>query len=180
MTKCQCILSHRIVGDAPDIASGGIAPLFPYWSFTKTVIAICSLRLAEADKIDLDESFPGEAFTLRQLLNHTAGLPDYGTLRDYHSAVQNDEEPWSRDHLLRLTLAQGRRFAPGQGWAYSNVGYMLARERVEDIAGRSFACLVKDMICAPLGLRSVELATSREEFSRVYWPGARQYHPGWV
>ncbi|SFH45964.1 CubicO group peptidase, beta-lactamase class C family [Palleronia marisminoris] len=180
MTQSRPIFSCRICGDAPEVASGDSAPIFPYWSFTKTVIAICALKLAEAGKIDLDEPIAGQPFTLRQLLSHTAGLPDYGTLRDYHAAVRNDEEPWSRDDLLSAAMAQGRRFAPGQGWAYSNVGYMLARERVEDVADRSFACLVKDMICEPLGLRSIALATTREDFSRVHWQAAMQYHPGWV
>ncbi|WP_241557906.1 serine hydrolase domain-containing protein [Falsirhodobacter deserti] len=156
------------------------ALLLPYWSFTKTVIAISALKLAENGKISLDEPQREKPFTLRQLLNHTAGLPDYGTLRAYHKAVQNDEEPWSRDDLLQAAMAQGMRFAPGCGWSYSNVGYMLARELVEEAAGQSFDELVRDMIGVPLGLESVELAVDREQFSRVYWGAAKRYHPGWV
>lgn len=180
MTQSQPIFSQKLCGDARKVASDDSAPIFPYWSFTKTVIAICALKLADSGKIDLDAPIPGEPFTLRQLLNHTAGLPDYGSLRSYHSAVRKNEEPWSRDDLLSATMAQGMRFASGQGWGYSNVGYMLARERVEDVAGQSFACLVKDMICNPLGLRSIAHATTREDFSQVHWQTAKQYHPGWV
>ncbi|MGP3697995.1 serine hydrolase domain-containing protein [Rhodobacter sp. NSM] len=154
--------------------------LFPYWSFTKTVLAICALKLAEGGRINLDEPLQREDFTLRQLLNHTAGLPDYGTLPDYHRAVESDEEPWPRDELLRAALAQGRLFAPGRGWSYSNVGYMLAREWIEKAAGCSFADLVRGTIVERLGLESVTLATTREHIARVHWEAARRYHPGWV
>lgn len=75
MTQSHPIFSQKICGDAPKVASDDSAPIFPYWSFTKTVIAICALKLAASGKIDLDAPIAGEPFTLRQLLNHTAGLP---------------------------------------------------------------------------------------------------------
>ncbi|MBK4216150.1 beta-lactamase family protein [Paracoccus caeni] len=157
-----------------------VDPLFPYWSFTKTVIAVSALRLAESDKISLDEPLADKIFTLRQLLNHTSGLPDYGTLRAYHLAVQDDEEPWPRTDLLQAAMAQGMRFAPGCGWSYSNIGYMLARDLVEEAADQTFSELIRDMISIPLGLESLELAVDRERFSRVHWEAALRYHPGWV
>jgi len=161
-------------------ADTGGSLLFPYWSFTKTVIAICALMLAERGRIDLDEAVVGRPFTLRQLLNHTAGLPDYGTLPAYHQAVASNEEPWSRDDLLRATLGQGMLFSPGCGWRYSNVGYMLARDRLEEAAGCAFPDLVESMIASRLGLKTLVLATTREQFSHVHWSGAQRYHPGWV
>ncbi|WP_230426464.1 serine hydrolase domain-containing protein [Paragemmobacter aquarius] len=162
------------------MADDDSALLFPYWSFTKTVIAIIALKLAENGKLGLDEPAREKLFTLRQLLNHTAGLPDYGTLRAYHQAVQNDEEPWPPADLFQAAMAQGMRFAPGCGWSYSNVGYMLARELVEEAAGQSFAELVRDMISVPLGLESLKLASDRKQFSRLHWKAAQRYHPGWV
>lgn len=159
---------------------GDTSLLFPYWSFTKTVIAICALKLSENGRIDLDIRLDGEPYTLRQLLNHTAGLPDYGRLKEYHLAVAADEQPWSREKLLGAALARGPLFAPGHGWSYSNVGYMLAREHIEAVSGLSFASLVNEMICLPLGLTSIELATTRDQFSRVCWSDAARYHPGWV
>ncbi|RHZ91541.1 class A beta-lactamase-related serine hydrolase [Cereibacter sphaeroides] len=180
MTPRRRIFSCILPAPSAEVADSGGALLFPYWSFTKTVIAIIALRLAEGGKISLDQPLRERPFTLRQLLNHTAGLPDYGTLPAYHRAVANDEVPWSRDDLLQVALAQGMRFAPGCGWAYSNVGYMLARELVEEAAGQSLGDLVKDMISVPLGLRSLELAIDRKQFSRVHWGAAQRYHPGWV
>lgn len=156
------------------------SPLFPYWSFTKTVIAISALRLVERNRISLDEPLEDKIFTLRQLLNHTSGLPDYGTLRAYHQAVQDGAEPWSRADLLQAAMAQGMRFAPGSGWSYSNIGYMLARDLVEKTADQSFGELISDMISVPLGLESLELAVDRDQFSQVHWEAGLRYHPGWV
>src|SRR5258708_10761012 len=50
----------------------------PWWSFTKTVIAAAALALVRDGKLGLDEAVPGRPFTLRQLLQHRAGLTTYG------------------------------------------------------------------------------------------------------
>jgi CubicO group peptidase (beta-lactamase class C family) len=171
--------AHRISASG-ETAFGDPSLLFPYWSFTKTVIAALALQLASEGKVALDQRIGGAPHTLRQLLDHTAGLPDYGTLPGYHAAVAADEDPWPRDLLTERTMAQGRLFAPGNGWSYSNLGYMLAREALETAAGADLATLVQERITGPLGLGSVILATTRETFATVCWPGARHYHPGWV
>jgi CubicO group peptidase (beta-lactamase class C family) len=57
---------------------------------------------------------------------------------------------------------------------------MLAREQIEAASGLSFARLVTDLVCRPLGLTSIELATTRDQFSRLYWKAGKHYHPGWV
>lgn len=178
--KAKGTHSHWIAADRRRGAHGDASLIFPYWSFTKTVIAICALKLYERGEIDLDQRLDGERFTLRQLLNHTSGLPDYSALSDYHAAVTADEDPWPRDRLLSAALAKGFLFEPGQGWSYSNVGYMLARERLEAASGQDLSTLVIDTVCRPLGLNSIELATTREQFRRVHWPGGATYHPGWV
>jgi Beta-lactamase class C and other penicillin binding proteins len=162
--------------------SGGVGEpdlLFPYWSFTKTVIAICALKLVERGKLDLDAPLAGEVFSPRQLLAHTAGLPDYGTLADYHRAVASDEVPWHRDEMLRRAMARGPLFPPGTGWSYSNIGYMLARERIERAADATFSEIVGDVL-APLALTTVRLVENRQQFATVCWPAAARYDPRWV
>jgi D-alanyl-D-alanine carboxypeptidase len=180
MNENHQIFSHRIIGPDLDMAQNSGAEIFPYWSFAKTVIAICALRMVEQRRIDLDKHLAGNDFSLRQLLNHSSGLPDYFTLADYRLAVANDDAPWSADHLRDATMAQGRLFAPGRGWAYSNLGYMLARDLIEDVAEEPFSRMVRQWVCDPLGLDSVELAESPKQFARVHWDGADRYHPGWV
>lgn len=176
----QTFHSYRISASGEEKGEGDLTALFPYWSFTKTAIAICALKLCERGVLPLDRKVEGATYTLRQLLNHTAGLPDYGMLKTYHDAVAAGEEPWSRETLLTAALAKGMLFAPGEGWAYSNVGYMLARELAEAASGKSFAQLVSEIISAPLGLHSISLATTREQFAQLHCPAAGHYHPGWV
>ena len=178
MTTNQLIFTHRI--SASDARQVQGAEIFPYWSFTKTVIAICALRMAQEGRIDLDRMLTGYDFSLRQLLGHTSGLPDYYSLPSYRKGVAANEEPWPAAQLWEAAMAQGRLFAPGKGWFYSNLGYMLARDQIEDVAQQSFSSLVKQMICDPLGLGSVELAVTRRDFDRIHWPSASGYHPSWV
>jgi len=174
------IHSHAIRSSGLQGAEGDPSVRFPYWSFTKTVIAICALKMSEDGALDLDARWGEEPYTLRQLLAHTAGLPDYGRLAQYHRAVADREPPWPREKLLDLVLADGLLFKPGAGWSYSNVGYMLAKERIEAAAGQDFSTLLSDMICKPLGLESIELATTKEQFAGLHWPEAAGYDPGWV
>ncbi|GGG73048.1 serine hydrolase [Salipiger pallidus] len=151
--------------------------VFPWWSFTKTVIAALALSLAGHGKLALDAR--GDGMTLRQLLTHTAGLPDYGPLPSYAAAVRADEEPWKRGRLTKAAMAQGCD-TPGTGFRYSNLGYMLARERIEAASGLPLGEAIASYITDPLGLTRVRLARSREDFAMVHWPEARRYHPGWV
>ncbi|MBF6636932.1 beta-lactamase family protein [Rouxiella silvae] len=169
-----------ITRDGHQDTSAHAAARFPYWSFTKTVIAICAMKLSDTGMVELDTHLDGEAYTLRQLLQHTAGIADYGQLADYHRDVAARQLPWPREKLLAAVKAKGTLFPPGEGWAYSNVGYMLAREHLESVSGRSFSSLLNELIIAPLGLQSVELATTQEQFASLHWQAAAQYHPGWV
>jgi len=69
-----------------------------------------------------------ESVTLTHVLRHTSGLGDYGRLASYHRAVRRQpERPWTRQQFLDAVLPNGLLFEPGQGWAYSNVGYMEGR-----------------------------------------------------
>ena len=179
MRQQERIFIHRIGGDGPDPATPG-REIFPFWSFTKTAMAICALRLAQEGRIDLDRPLDGWDVTMRQLLDHSSGLPDYTTLPAYAEAVARDDPPWPAERLRTETMAQGRRFAPGTGWAYSNLGSLLARETLEATTGRPLSDLIRETVCRPLGLGSVRLATRRRDFAEVVWPGARRYHPGWV
>lgn len=154
--------------------------LFPWWSFTKTVLAICALRLTEEGLIDLDDLRPGKPFTLRQLLQHRAGVPEYGKLQAYHDAVARRDPPWSRATLLEKVQADRLDFEPGTGWAYSNTGYLFVRDAIEKATGLNLETALKRFVTEPLELQSVELAMTPSDFRRVHWPSSREYDPGWV
>lgn len=153
---------------------------FPYWSFTKTVLAICALRLVEDGALALDDPVDGAAYTLRQLLNHSAGLPDYGQIPDYSRAVAAGDPPWPRAEMLDRALSGGMLFRPGEGWSYSNIGYMFVGEMIEAATDLSLAQAMNDSILSPLGLTSIELASTPQDFADLHWPAAAHHHPRWV
>ncbi len=165
-----------VYDDGEEGSAGDAARLWPWWSFSKTVIAACALRLAREGVLELDEPCSGP-WTLRQLLQHRAGVPCYGGVRAYHAAVAKRDLPWSRVRLLR-EVQDEPLFPPGEGWAYSNVGYMLARERIEAAAGCDIGALAARYWGEPLGLSTMRLARGPEDFADM--PGAEAYHPGWV
>ena len=75
----------------------------------------------------------------------------------------------------------GYAIAPGCGWQCVRDGPLHAGARVDRARiGTNFAFLFNETIRDPLGLDSVELATTREQFSRVCWGSAKRYSPGWV
>ncbi|MEL6588250.1 MAG: serine hydrolase domain-containing protein, partial [Pseudomonadota bacterium] len=131
----------------------------PWWSVTKTAIAATALRLAERHVVALDAPM-SEGWTLRDLLAHRAGLSDYGPLPAYKQAVAAGDPPWSPAEVLARVGPPTHR--PREIWRYSNVGYMLARARLEDATGRSLGSLLSQEVLAPLGLTQTRLSAGVE------------------
>jgi D-alanyl-D-alanine carboxypeptidase len=184
------------------VPESGDEPAFLVFSITKTIVATLVLGLCEEGRIRLDDPlarwFPriprAESITIRRLLNHTAGIPDYGSLAAYHASVRSaPSAPWAFDRFAAETFGKGLAFAPGEGWQYSNPGYMLVKCIVEDVAGASLRDVVRARIVDPLGLRRTfvpervdDLASLAPALSRALTPDAAPrdvrecYHPGWV
>lgn len=171
--------SAWIASDGTASYTGAAEARVPWWSFTKLVLSVCALRLAEQKRLDLDARLQDRPYTLRQLLRHEAGVPNYGSLDAYHVAVARGDSPWSRDQLL---AAVGERldFPPGTGWNYSNVGYMFVREAVEDATGLALGAAFEELVLSPLGLESVRLAVGPADFGAMTAFVPESYHPGWV
>lgn len=154
--------------------------MFPWWSFTKTVLAIATLRLVEDGRLRLDEPRPDKSFTLRQLLTHRAGLPDYGRIDAYHQAVAQGENAWDRERLLKEAGAERLLFEPGTGWAYSNIGYLFVVDAIEQASGLPAAQALRQLVLDPLGLTRTRLAVARADFEDMFWPFLKSYDPRWV
>ncbi|MDX8354719.1 serine hydrolase domain-containing protein [Cognatiyoonia sp. IB215182] len=178
--KSQPIYHHWITAQGREGGDSPSGALFPYWSFTKTAISICALKLVEACYLRLDAIVPGQPFTLRQLLQHTSGLPDYAPLKTYRAAVARKEEPWSRQELLEAAMAQGMLFDPDEGWSYSNIGYRYVRELIEETTGMPIGRVISDLLCRPLGLKSVKYWGTPEQTASLKWEAADGYDPRWV
>jgi D-alanyl-D-alanine carboxypeptidase len=177
-------------------------PAFLAYSITKTFTAALLLLLSEEGRLSLDDRlarwFPSIAgadrISLRQLLNHTAGIPDYGGLRSYHDELRaSPSKAWSFERFAAETFDKGVRFEPGTGWAYSNPGYMLLKRIIEEVGGASYASLIADRIARPLGLGRTFVPESLEDLASLA-PAVshalavdgsprdvrHHYHPGWV
>ena len=152
----------------------------PWWSFTKTVLAAAALSLVRDGLIGLDEGVPEGPFTLRQLLRHEAGLADYSELADYHTAVARHETPWSAAEMLQRLDANRLRYAPGDGWRYSNVGYLFIARLIARVTGLRLEEALTQRVFAPLGLSRIRLATTRTDLAYVNMGAASTYDPGWV
>lgn len=161
------------VGDVPD------TPV-PWWSFTKTVLAAAALVLVDAGRLTLDRPLAGQRYTLRQLLQHRAGVPDYGALAAYHDAVGRVEPPWPVADLLERVDAHARGAEPGTSWTYSNVGYLLVRQLIEHVDGKEIGEALARLVLKPLGIANAGLARTPDDLIGTRWGNARRYHPGWV
>ncbi len=168
------------VVDEATPASGADAVSAPWWSFTKTVLAAAALALVADGRLSLDAPLDGDPFTLRHLLQHRAGLADYGALKAYHAAVAAGDAPWPRAVLMQRVGVDRLTFAPGQGWVYSNVGYLLVRELVERAAGVDLGVALERLVLAPLGVAGVAVAREPADLMATAWGNAAGYHPGWV
>jgi CubicO group peptidase (beta-lactamase class C family) len=157
-----------------------LSPPAPWWSLTKAALAAGALVLVAGGRLDLDIALAGRPFTLRQLLQHTAGLSDYGALPAYHEAVARRAEPWSADELLRQVSADTLLFSPGQGWAYSNVGYFFVRRLIEEATGEEMDAALRRLVFGPLSLPGVRLARAPSDLTVTAWGNEARYHPGWV
>jgi len=177
-------------------------PAFLAYSITKTFTGALLLLLRDEGRLALDDrlarwlpGIPGaDRIALRQLLNHTAGIADYGGLSAYHDAVRAfPSTPWTFERFAAETFDKGLRFEPGTGWAYSNLGHMLLKRIAEEVAGAPYATLIAERITRPLGLRRTFVPDSLDALSSLAPAPSHElttdgsacdvrgrYHPGWV
>lgn len=143
-------------------------------SIAKTFTAAALLSLAAEGRLELDEpanrrlpELPYPQITLRHLITHSSGLPDY----DWLDARRPPGEVSSNEANLALIAAARPplAFAPGTAFRYSNVGFDLAALALERIDGAAYEDLLRSRFLAPLGLRD---AFVRPPLFAA-WPGAR-------
>ena len=156
------------------------APPVPWWSLTKAALAAAALALVDRSRLALDDPLDAGRFSLRQLLQHTAGVPEYGGLAAYHEAVRRGETPWSVDELLRRVEADRLVFPPGQGWAYSNVGYLRVRRLIEATMDTTLDEALRTLVFEPLGVPGIRIAHEPGDLDGTAWGNRARYHPGWV
>lgn len=128
-------------------------------SGSKQFTAMAVMLLVHAGKLHYEDrltsifpSFPawGRTITIRHLLTHTSGLPDYENLMN---------QAWTPAHQIRdaevlalLKQQTSPKFKAGTSWSYSNSAYVVLGLVVAKISGKPFAEFLQDRIFAPLGM----------------------------
>jgi CubicO group peptidase (beta-lactamase class C family) len=133
-------------------------------SFTKQFTAMAVMMLVHDGKLRYDQTltevfpdFPpyGKNITVRNLLNHTGGLPDYEDLMDAAEKVKgplwSPEHQIQDDEVLALLKQETKgKFAPGTSWSYSNSGYVALGLIVAKASGQSYGDFLHARIFVPL------------------------------
>jgi D-alanyl-D-alanine carboxypeptidase len=155
-------VSHYAAGYSDVDTHAGFAPRthVRVASITKTFVAATILQLVGEGKVDLDASIetylPGRirgegidanAITVRQLLRHQSGLPEY-----FDEETPPPAEPVTPDQLLDAAMTRPAQFAPGTAMKYTNTNYIIAGMLIERVTGRPAAEEITWRIIVPLGL----------------------------
>ncbi len=132
-----------------------LASLSKAFTATAVMLLVRDGRLRYEDSLtDVFPDFPeyGRTITIRHLLQHTSGLPDYEDLMPAADPSVPVERAQIDDAgVLALLKAQKAGwFAPGTLWRYSNSGYVLLGLVVEKASGRSFPAFLRERIFQPL------------------------------
>lgn len=147
----------------------------PVYSISKPFLAqaVLALELPLTQTIGHFVPNLADVYTNRrlyQLLNHSSGLGDYGSLPEYQTAVTNREPAWSRQELLHRSESLNHNH---QGFRYSNIGYLLLRMAVERATGKSYFQSLEELVFAPLGISGL---VEWEKITDV----VPDYDPRWV
>ncbi|WP_437677084.1 serine hydrolase domain-containing protein [Sorangium sp. So ce131] len=150
-------------------------------SVTKTFVSTVLLQLWTEGALDLDAPLStwldlvpdGDVVTLRQVLNHTSGIPDYFESSAFLEALfAEPQRAWAPEELVAYGVAQEPYFAPGAGWRYSNTNYILAGLVLEAATGHPAVEELRRRVLDPLELGSTFLDASEPvpvELARGYF-----------
>jgi CubicO group peptidase (beta-lactamase class C family) len=175
MPETWAVIDNGIVAEACDAHLPA-----PWWSFTKTILSAAALALVRDGVLALDEPLSDRPYTLRRLLQHRSGLANYGGFPAYHEAVARGDEPWPVPALLAHVDAYRLRYAPGEGWEYSNIGYLFVRQLIETKTGDNLDKALQKLVLRPLGINGAWVALKPADLEPALMGSARTYHPGWV
>lgn len=138
--------------------------IFELASVSKQFTAMVIMILKEKGKLRYDDPLnmyvpvPYSGITIRHLLNHTSGLPDYQEIMDkYWDKTKVAGNPDIIEYLNRY--APATRFKAGEKYEYSNTGYVLLASIAEKASGEDFITLCRNWIFKPLKMKSTDIRT---------------------
>ena len=147
--------------------------MFEIGSVTKQFTAVAILQLRDAGVLALEDDVTrwlpdfdtrGHAVTLRQLLAHTAGIPDFTEMPEFLPLRTNREFP--RDSAYALLQRHPFQFRPGEMQIYNNSGVWLLGLVIEKASGTTYEDYVEQRIFQPLGMTRSMYCDSMENVPR--------------
>ncbi|MBO0512031.1 beta-lactamase family protein [Streptomyces beijiangensis] len=160
------------VGNLKTGAPRGVNDRFRTGSITNTFVATVLLQMEAEKKLSLDDTVErwlpgvvtgngndGRAVTVRQLLNHTSGLPDYLADETYYTTytlgngfLQHRYDTLTPAQRLTVAFSRAPLFQPGARHAFSHTNDILAALILQKVGGRSYESEVRRRIIEPLAL----------------------------
>jgi CubicO group peptidase (beta-lactamase class C family) len=153
--------------------------IFESGSVAKQFTAAALVLLAQEGKLGLDDpvrkyiaELPeyDKPVTIRHILNHTAGLRDWGSVMALTGAGRGDRVITQDIALDVITHQKALDFTPGSEYSYSNSGYQLAAIIVERVSKQKFADFLKERVFGPVGMSNSSI---RDDYRRLV-PGRAQ------
>ena len=138
--------------------------IFQSGSLGKQFVAAAVMLLVEDGKLDVDEKisrYVGDVpdswknITVRNVLNHTSGMPNDFSEEDY-------KKDWTEDQLLAKAKALPLVFPPGTNWAYSNVGYVVLGILIGKVSGKFYGDVLQERIFKPLGMNTTRIISESD------------------
>ena len=135
---------------------------FRVGSMTKTFVATVALQLVDEGRLSLSDTVErwlpgllpyGDKITVRQLLDHTSGIPEAAFIPKLALYQGVRFRSWTPPELVALIAHQPPVFPAGSQWAYTNTNYLLAGLIVEAVTRRSLGAELARRIFRPLQLR---------------------------
>lgn len=157
-------------------------------SNTKTFVAVVVMQMVQEGKVGLDEPIEtylpglikgegvdGSKITVRQLLQHTSGLPDFEeTLFGTTDVFQYRYHYVTPRDILDSALSKPAQFEPGTQWKYTNTNYVVLGMLVERVSQRPVGEQIDERIVKKLGLSHTYFPAPGEEKIRGTHP--QGYH----
>lgn len=146
--------------------------IFQTGSVGKQFTSMAIMMLFEEGKIGLDDKltkFIPESpaawkdVTIRQLLTHTSGIPDYGGEEETMSkGVVNFRKDYTEEELVQAFAKMPMEFAPGEKWSYSNTGYVLLGIVIHRVTGQFYGDFLQQRIFQPLEMKSTRIISEAD------------------
>lgn len=178
------------------VSAGGVPndvnTAFHVASVTKQFTAAAIMQLVEAGALNVDESInaylPEQYVTpiwngvrLRHVLSHSSGITDYAVTRDYYDVVDGFCLGSTVDGMIREAMSKDLEFAPGTEYSYSNIGFTLLGEIIEEQSGIPYDRYMKEKVLEPMGMYSSRIhieghVPAENEASGHRWDEGAQKH----